>query len=276
MLFKVSTARPKAYDDGTRRVRFCFSDGGVDRMGDTIDPAGWDLREFGRNPVALWAHDNTAPPIGRCSNVGIEGGRLMGDVEFAPPETYAFADTIYRLTRGGFINAVSVGFLALDYERKGDGLAFHKQELLEVSVCPIPANANALAEARAKGIITSHELRRLRRDAENAEPTYTGNCGRPTDRECGLKDPSECAIHGPAAEDVAEARAAIIGEVHRLRQRAMRETERSLERRRWALEEALALSAAEVHQAVHELRCRDLRRDPRIIAAASTFRLRSW
>jgi hypothetical protein len=28
-------------DEGTRTVRFCFSDGSVDRYGDTIAPDGW-------------------------------------------------------------------------------------------------------------------------------------------------------------------------------------------------------------------------------------------
>ena len=67
------------------------------------------------NPVALWAHDSSAPPIGGARNVGVEGDRLLGDIEFAPPETYAFADTIYRLVLGKFLRAVSVGFLPTRY-----------------------------------------------------------------------------------------------------------------------------------------------------------------
>ena len=80
-------------------------------MGDTIRASGWDIGDFERNPVALWAHDSSAPPIGGARNVGVEGKRLAGDIEFAPPETYLFADTIYRLVLGKFIRAVSVGFL---------------------------------------------------------------------------------------------------------------------------------------------------------------------
>ena len=158
-VFRISTEMPKALDDGSRVIRFCFSDGAVDRMGDTIDPNGWDLTDFSRNPVALWAHDSSAPPIGRAANVGPEGQRLMGDIEFAPPEAYPFAETIFQLTRGGFLNAVSVGFLPIEFEWSKDddrewGIDFLKQSLLEISVCPIPANPNALGEARAKGIDT--------------------------------------------------------------------------------------------------------------------------
>src|SRR4051794_37403337 len=76
----VSVGKPKVYDDGSRRVRFCFSDGSTDRMGDTIAPDGWDTSDYKANPVALWAHDSSAPPIGRASNVGLVGPRLMGDI----------------------------------------------------------------------------------------------------------------------------------------------------------------------------------------------------
>jgi HK97 family phage prohead protease len=159
-VFRVSTVEPKAMDAGTRTIRFCFSDGSVDRMGDTIDPNGWRINDFMANPVALWAHDSSAPPIGRASNVLVEDDRLMGDITFADLETYAFADTIYRLLLGKFVNAVSVGFLPVEYKWADDedgrpwGIDFKVQDLLEISVCPVPANPNALNEARSKGIDT--------------------------------------------------------------------------------------------------------------------------
>jgi HK97 family phage prohead protease len=143
-----------------RTLRFCYSDESVDRMGDTIRAAGWDISDYLRNPVALWAHDSSAPPIGNGKNVGVEGARLMGDIEFAPPETYLFADTIYRLLVGKFLRAVSVGFMPTkhlfvqDDPERPWGIDFLEQSLLEISVCPVPANPNALAEARRKGIDT--------------------------------------------------------------------------------------------------------------------------
>lgn len=140
-----------------RTIRFVFSDGSVDRAGDTIDPNGWDTAAFMRNPVALWAHASYEPPIGRASGLAIEGTRLMGDITFASADEYPFADTIYRLTKGGYINAVSVGFMPLEWSFVNDkdrpfGIDFKRQELMEISLCPVPCNANALAEARGKGI----------------------------------------------------------------------------------------------------------------------------
>jgi HK97 family phage prohead protease len=158
-VFRVSVEEPKALGDDTRKLRFCFSDGSVDRMKDTISPQGWDTHAFMQNPVALFAHDSSSPPVGRASNVMVENDRLMGDIEFASADVYPFADTIYRLLTNKFLRAVSVGFLPTDYEWSKDddrewGIDFKQQELLEISVVPVPANANALGEARAKGIDT--------------------------------------------------------------------------------------------------------------------------
>lgn len=242
-VFRVSTVRSADVEGKPRTRRFIFSDGSVDRMGDTIDPDGWDLTSFTPNPVALWAHDSSAPSIGRASDVAVEGARLMGDITFADADTYPFADTIYRLIQGDFLNAVSVGFLPLEYvfvegPERPWGIDFKRQELLEISVCPIPANPNALGAARAKGIdtrplitwaeklldvgggqaiVTRKELETLRKAAK--EPSMTrrrttpkakagtddepndqpmGNCGRPASDDCGMKDPDECAVHAGA------------------------------------------------------------------------------
>lgn len=157
---RVSVAVPEAGTDGSRKVRFVFSDGTVDRAGDSIDPAGWEIAGFLDNPVALWAHDSFAPPIGRASNVGPSGNRLMGDIEFMAAEISAFADSIYRMVKAGFVKAVSVGFIPLEYSfvntnDRPFGINFSKQELLEISVCPVPCNPNALQEAKALGIDTT-------------------------------------------------------------------------------------------------------------------------
>src|SRR3984893_17409338 len=142
----------RAAKDGSRVVTFCFSDGSVDRVGDTISVTGWDLASFRSNPVCLWAHDSSSPPIGRVRRTYISGERLMGDVEFASAETYPFADQIYRLVVDGFVRAVSVGFLPIEWKWADDddrfGIDFQRQELLEISVVPVPANARALIEAK--------------------------------------------------------------------------------------------------------------------------------
>jgi hypothetical protein len=81
----------------------------------------------------------------------------MGDITFATVDEYAFADTIYRLVKGGYIRTVSVGFNPIEYSFVNEkdrpfGIDFKKQELLEISPCPVPCNPNALIAAAAKGI----------------------------------------------------------------------------------------------------------------------------
>lgn len=210
-VFRVQSGSTISVDDGARKIRFCFSDGSIDRMGDTIDPNGWELKSFLLNPVALWAHDSSQPPIGRASNVAVDGGKLMGDIEFAPAETYAFADTIYRLSRDGYVSAVSVGFKPIDFKWANEddrewGIDFQRQELLEISVVPVPANANALIDARAKGI----DLRSLEKWAmavlKDADRPRVARRRRATeDWRCGaargLEIDDSGSWDGQAAED---------------------------------------------------------------------------
>jgi HK97 family phage prohead protease len=111
----------------------------------------------------FFGHDVTAPPIGRMVNIFSDGMRLVGDVRFATAATYEFADTIFRLVRDGFLQAGSVGFLPLEfsYRDRPPGVDFHRQELLEFSVVPVPANENALAQACAKGLLGYRDAEKL-------------------------------------------------------------------------------------------------------------------
>lgn len=139
----------KATDDD-RTVNFTISTGAVDRDMDTIDPAGWDLRAYKKNPVVLWAHDYSGLPIGRAT-VTQSRDRLTAVAEFP---THPFADTVFQMVKEGFLNATSVGFrptkFAFNEDRKG--VDFLQQELLEFSVVPVPANPEALVEASIKGL----------------------------------------------------------------------------------------------------------------------------
>lgn len=159
-VWRLATIEPLAgLAADSRRIPFCLSDGSVDRMGDTIAAGGWQLDNYRRNPVVLWAHDATSPPIGRGLAIRVAGNRLLGDVEFAPADLYPFADLVFRLLQAGYLQAGSVGFDPLEWSWSSDkdrqfGIDFARQELLEFSICPVPANANALVEARAAGLDT--------------------------------------------------------------------------------------------------------------------------
>ena len=144
---KFATSMEKNDDE----VRFVISDGSVDRENDTVSPKGWDLDSFKNNPVVLWAHNHRELPVGVATSVKEQGGKLLASMKFAEHE---FAQTVKQMVEGGFLRTVSVGFRPLEWtinEERG-GIDFKRQELLEFSVVPVPANPNALIAASAKGI----------------------------------------------------------------------------------------------------------------------------
>jgi HK97 family phage prohead protease/HK97 family phage major capsid protein len=135
---------------------YVMSDGTVDRYGDIIDPNGWDLGEFRRNPVLLWGHQSKEPPIGRWDNIRVEGGKLKGKPIFAAKGTSPRIDEIRSLAEQGLLPAVSVGFRpvpgAIEARSDGKGLLYKQAKLLECSLVSIPANPNALAVARSLNV----------------------------------------------------------------------------------------------------------------------------
>ena len=138
-------------DGGSRRLIITAAVGSEDRKGDLIDSSGWELDHFRRNPVFLWAHDRSLPPIGRANRVWIEGVALRADVEFAPTP---FAEEVAELYAKGFMRGVSVGFIPLETElRRASngrrGYWYKHQELLEISAVPVPMHARALARSSA-------------------------------------------------------------------------------------------------------------------------------
>lgn len=149
----------KNIDEEKLTVDFVISTASVDRMGDTIDVSGWDLRAYKKNPVVLFAHDNREPPIGRAIRIGKKDGKLTSRAEFTPRDMNPFGHSIFQMYAGGFMKATSVGFRPLKFEMSEDekrsgGIDFLKQELLEFSAVPVPANPEALLEARSAGVDT--------------------------------------------------------------------------------------------------------------------------
>jgi phage head maturation protease len=155
----------------TRSIRFVASDESVDRYGDIIRADGWKLENFRKNAVLLFGHNSRELPIGKVSDVGVVGKQLEATAEFMPEGMNDFADAVWRAVGAGFLNAVSVGFLPLsepnyifaadDPDHKGwpTGYEFVDQELLELSVVPVPANPQALAVARSLAISEATQRR---------------------------------------------------------------------------------------------------------------------
>jgi HK97 family phage prohead protease len=129
----------------------------LDRFHERIDPHGWDFSQFVKNPVVEWAHRYDIPAIGKIETLTIDDQGLHGLVFFNDKSFDPFGWSIGQRVKAGVIRAGSVGFRILEIEipskedapnggKDGTSLIFRKQELLEFSICNVPANPYALAK----------------------------------------------------------------------------------------------------------------------------------
>ena len=140
-----------------------------DRMGDVVEQS-WHLDRYERNPVILWGHNPSIPPIGRSVSTSILGEgherSLVTAIEWDEGEHNPLATTVAAQFRSGMLNAVSVGFVpsirvarsALEEDDPSysddprAGYLLRDNELLEVSAVSIPANPEALVVGRAVSV----------------------------------------------------------------------------------------------------------------------------
>ncbi len=143
-----------------RVIRFVASDDTLDRYDEVILAEGWVLDNYTRNPVVMQFHCQQLWPIGKAVAIGVVGNELMIDCEFDPADIDTEADKVFKKIKHGTISAGSVGFLPWSYEDFGgadNAELFAKYpgakriytscELLEWTICPVPANPAALAAA---------------------------------------------------------------------------------------------------------------------------------
>jgi HK97 family phage prohead protease len=125
----------------------------LDRFGERIDPQGWDFKRFMDNPIVEWAHRYDIPAIGKIEGLMVDSDGLHGLVFFNDKSFDVFGWSIGQRVKAGVIRAGSVGFRPIEIEiqskedsKDGTALIFRKQELLEFSICNVPANPYALAK----------------------------------------------------------------------------------------------------------------------------------
>ena len=142
------TANIKAVKDG-KLTGAVASTGDVDRDGESINPNGWNLENFKKNPVILFGHDPHSLPIGKATDIRMQGNELLFDAEFAVKEN-PFAKMVSEMFEGKFLNTFSVGFLP---QEQGDDGRIESAELLEISAVGVPSNPNAVATRSAEANI---------------------------------------------------------------------------------------------------------------------------
>ena len=150
-------------DESSHRVTAVISTEEIARDGAVIHQDGWDFTHYDRNPVVLFGHDDTSPPLARTVEHHVDAGKLIATAEFDAEDEGAMR--IFSKIQRGYINATSVRWNPLTWEfRDGESdddrgkrheqapqvLHFLTQEMLEFSFIPIPADPNALI-VRADG-----------------------------------------------------------------------------------------------------------------------------
>lgn len=164
-LFRLVTPKATVPGDVSGAViDFRSSDETVDRYSEIIVAAGWKLDNYRKNPVVQNAHryDSVLDTIGKSVITEVRGAELFQRVEFAVSAN-PIAKITYDLYKGGFLAAVSVGFLPVKWENGSKEAGFRRkfteQELLEVSAVGIPANPNALKLGLEAGAVEKADVK---------------------------------------------------------------------------------------------------------------------
>ena len=145
-------------DMGDRRVLFTISKEVVDRDGDILRASGCDLTNYLKNKVFLGFHNSRDFPLGKTEDIWIEADRVKAIVYFPTVEELStnpeqasekakLTDFCYHCYKTGMLNAVSVGFIPIEWIETENGFDILKWELLEFSAVAVPANQDAIAEA---------------------------------------------------------------------------------------------------------------------------------
>jgi len=132
----------------------------VDRDGDIIRQANWDLGHFKSHPILLSSHNyrGLRNQIGEWTSMDIEGKELLGTAKYYINEGNEEADWGFNLAQKGRA-AFSVGFvpdMGAAKEITIDGKSayeFRGQELLEVSQVTVPSNPQALQALKGLGSV---------------------------------------------------------------------------------------------------------------------------
>lgn len=121
----------------------------VDRMKERIDPKGWRLDNYKKNPVVLFDHGKDPAfgtlPVGKAHEVGPTDTGLFTKIMLSNSKTEKIS-AVRDLVEEGILKTFSVGFNPIDMEKDGQNPDIHvikSAELIEQSIVPIPMNQDS-------------------------------------------------------------------------------------------------------------------------------------
>lgn len=173
-------------------VDYIASDESVDSYSEVIAAKGWRFTRFEKNAPFVDSHNywSIDKLVGRVVSVAVRGKQLVERVQWAKDvDENALAKLGWRMTVGGFLKAVSVGFFPVrlvgphsddwgkvvaDMKIPVEDAAklrriYLEQEQIELSACIIGANPNALAKAHQEGCVRDADLASVGFEDEDME-----------------------------------------------------------------------------------------------------------
>jgi hypothetical protein len=180
-LIRALNVVPKILSEKEGLVDYVASDESLDSYREIIAAKGWRFSRFQKNAPFVNSHDYDCISnlLGRVESASITGKALVERVRWAidVPEA-ALAQLGWKMTVGGYLKAVSVGFypvrmatpgrdgwtqaiteLGIPAEEAGAIRAIYlEQEQVELSACIIGANPNALAKSWRDGCVKDSDL----------------------------------------------------------------------------------------------------------------------
>ncbi len=191
-LVNLGAAEPSLSDPNTHSIPFTISTYDEDRDGDLVRPLGVHTRNYQRNPIIFFGHQEWVIPIAKAMD---NQGRLRVECEENRVRSIAFFDEhdddamlIYDKCCRGFLNAASIAFVPVkahrrEYMEKAEtrnhpqmplGWYFEEVDLTEWSVVGVPANSGAIADIMDKE--KSFMSPRLQKAMKPYAAVAKGNC----------------------------------------------------------------------------------------------------
>ena len=200
-----SAAYVQAEPDPTGQMIYTFrmTSERIDRQGEVVTLDGWDFSSYMTNPVVLNSHQygDIEAIVGRCVGITRDDQGWNAAIRFNSTE---YGRLACSLVEEGDLRAVSVGFrpvvvqypdattmrqsramarvartdtgkalVSLDVP-PGKAVRHLTKELLEISVVPIPANADAIRLRAMAGTRMAQSKGRAMYDRDNLEASGTG------------------------------------------------------------------------------------------------------
>lgn len=161
---KLFNTKASSIDEKAKSVTFVISTNQEDRYGEIVDQTSWNFKSFLKNPLVLWGHDPDQPEnvLGTASSLQVAGdGSQTTAVLTFDSDINPKADLVFNQIRKGTLRTVSVGFINHTFNTEEDTPVLKDNELLEISVVPIPANSGAVALELKTGEINRKDAKWL-------------------------------------------------------------------------------------------------------------------